>query len=136
MEMDMKNVPDSHRDLLDDRIKAFAFLGTTMVDGTPQVTPVWFDTEDDHLRINTARGRVKDQNMSQRPGVALAIVDPQNPYRYLQIRGVITKVTEEGARAHIDRLAKKYRGVDSYSGSLSETRVIYYLQPKNSNTMG
>jgi PPOX class probable F420-dependent enzyme len=132
----MKLVPDSHRDLLADETKAFAFLATTMPDGTPQVTPVWFDTEGERIRVNTARGRVKDLNMSHRPAIALAIIDPRNPYRYVQIRGAVVDVTEEGARAHIDRLAGKYQGVKTYSGRPNETRVIYTIEPHHSNTMG
>lgn len=132
----MDGIPVSHRDLLREETKAFAFLATTMADGTPQVTPVWFDTEGDHIRVNTARGRVKDLNMSHRPAVALAILDPSNPYRYMQIRGSVIEITEEGGRAHIDHLAGKYQGVAKYSGRPDETRVIYTIKPEHSNTMG
>lgn len=129
-------IPESHRDLLLDSTKAFAFLATTMKDGTPQVTPVWFDVEDDLIRVNTARGRVKDVNMTARPHASLAIMDPQNPYRYLQIRGKVVSNEEKGARAHIDILAKKYLGQDSYTGSTDETRVIYRIKPRHTFTMG
>src|SRR5213080_4676346 len=88
--------------------KAFADLATVMPDGSPQVTPIWFDFTGGKIRINTARGRVKDRNMSKNARVALAIMDPDNAYRHIQIRGRISNVTEQGADQHIDSLAKKY----------------------------
>lgn len=130
------NIPETHRDLLLDSTKALAFLATTMKDGTPQVTPVWFDMEDGVLRINTARGRVKDLNMTARPHVSLAIIDPHDPYRYMQIRGEVASIEEEGARDHIGLLSKKYLGRDKFSGSVNETRVIYRIKPRTANTMG
>jgi PPOX class probable F420-dependent enzyme len=78
------------------------------------VTPIWFDWDGRHVRINTAKGRVKDKNLRRTPAVSLAIVDPDNPYRYLQIKGRVSSVTETGADAHIDALAKKYLGQDRY----------------------
>jgi PPOX class probable F420-dependent enzyme len=102
---------DGYLDLLKDK-KAFAHLATLMPDGTPQVTPVWFDYANGAIRVNSARGRVKDRNMKQGSAVALSILDPDNPYRYLQVRGKVRKVTEDGAVAHIDALAKKYIGQD------------------------
>jgi PPOX class probable F420-dependent enzyme len=129
-------IPDAFKDLLSDEKKAFAFLATSMEDGTPQVTPVWFDTEGDLIRINTARGRVKDRNMTARPDVALAIMDPQDPYRYLQIRGEVIGSTESGAREHINKLAKKYRGTETYEWYSGETRAIFRIRVKTTQTMG
>ena len=129
-------ISDKYNDLLTEK-KAFASLATVMPDGSPQVTPVWFDVAGDKIRVNTARGRIKDRNMSQNARVALAIVDPDNPYRYLQIRGRVTNITEEGADAHIDSLAKRYLGVDKYPyRQPGETRVIYKIQPEHTATMG
>ena len=125
----MDIVPESHQDLLSDEKKAFAFLATTMDDGSPQVTPVWFDRTEDQIRINTARGRVKDHNMTARPYIALAIIDPDDMYRYLQVRGEVVQITEIGAREHIDTLARKYLGVDSYPSYRGETRVMYLVRP-------
>lgn len=123
-------IPESHHDLLADEKRAFAFLATVMDDGSPQVTPVWFDTDGDRIRVNTARGRVKDKNMTARPRVALAISDPDDPYRYLQIRGTVVSASEEGAGEHIDRLAKKYIGQDRYPWSRpGEVRVTYVIRP-------
>ena len=132
----MKTIPEEFQPLLEDDAEAFAFLATTMDDGTPQVTPVWFDLEGETIRINTARGRVKDINMSHRPAVALAIMDPDNPYRYIQVRGTVVGSTEEGAREHIDRLAGKYLGKEEFSGSPSDTRVIYFIQSLQFSCMG
>src|ERR1700687_720825 len=109
----MTAIPDKYLDLLE-RKKAFANLATLMPDGSPQVTPVWFDYKDGIVRVNSAKGRVKSRNMTQGAAVALSIVDPDNPYRYIQIRGRVTHVTEEGAAAHIDELTKKYLGQDKY----------------------
>jgi PPOX class probable F420-dependent enzyme len=126
----MKNYPDAYLDLLSDEKRAFVYLATLMADGGPQVTPVWFNTEGDYILINSAAGRVKDRNMRRRPRVALVIADPQNPYRYVQVRGRVVEVTEEGARAHIDILAKKYTGQDKYtSGPPEQVRVIYKILP-------
>lgn len=129
-------IPKSHHDLLEDRIRALAFLATTMADGTPQVTPVWFDTDGDLLRVNTAEGRTKCRNMKARPAVALAILDPSNPYRYVQVRGSISRWTHEGARSHIDRLAKKYQGVATYDGPQDEQRVTFIIEPNSVTTQG
>lgn len=132
----MSLIPESHKDLLEEQKRTIAVLATLMGDGSPQNTPVWFDMEGDLLRINTARGRVKDRNLTARPQVAIALIDPDDPYRYMQIRGVVERSTETGARDHIDRLAKKYRGTDEYEWYGGETRVIYYLRPISVNTMG
>ena len=114
-----------------------ASTATVGADGGPQVTPVWFDWDGTHLRFNTAKGRVKDRNMRRTPKVALAIMDPDNPYRYLQIKGRIVENTESGADAHIDSLAKKYMGVDKYPHRKpGEVRVIYKVAPDRVQTMG
>lgn len=127
--------PEQYRDLLDK--KAFAHLGTLMADGTPQVTPVWFDWDGSHVRVNTAKGRWKDRNMRSRPAVAITISDPDNPYRYVQIRGRVAEITEKGADAHIDSLAKKYMGKDSYPfRQPGEVRVIYRIEPSRVSVMG
>jgi PPOX class probable F420-dependent enzyme len=126
-----------YADLLRDDQKALAQLGTLMPDGTPQVTPVWFDYEGGMIRVNSARGRVKDRNMRRNPAVAVAIVDPGNAYRYVGIRGRVVEITEQGADAHIDRLAKKYLGQDRYPNRRpGEVRVIYTIAPEHVSGMG
>ena len=128
-------IPDTFKDLF--QKKAFANLATVNADGTPQVTPVWVDYDGTHVRVNTARGRVKDRNLRRHPAVALAIMDPDNPYRYLQIKGRVAEVTETGADQHIDALAKKYTGQDRYGfRQPGEVRVMYKIVPERVQTMG
>jgi PPOX class probable F420-dependent enzyme len=122
-------IPPQYLDLVTTK-KAFADLATVMKSGSPQVTPVWFDFDGTYIRVNSARGRVKDRNMRRDPRVALSILDPDNPYRYLMIRGRVIQITEEGAVEHINKLAKKYRGVETFrSRTPDEVRVIYVIEP-------
>jgi PPOX class probable F420-dependent enzyme len=101
------------------------------------VTPVWYDFDGTHVRINTAKGRLKDKNMRRNKQVALSTQDPDNPYRYLAIRGDIDEITEYGADAHIDSLAKKYLGKDRYPfRAPEEVRVIYKIRPQKVSTSG
>lgn len=131
----MRSVLDSYRDILDKR--AFAHLATVGPDGTPQVTPVWVDFDGTHVRINTARGRVKERNLRRTPHVALSIQDPDNPYRYVQIRGRVVEVTEEGADAHIDALARKYLGQERYPYRRpGEVRVLVKILPERVQGIG
>lgn len=131
----MPTIPEGFRDLL--QKKAFASLATTMPDGSPQVTPVWFDWSGDVLRVNTAMGRVKQRNMEDGAAVAVAIIDPDNAYRYMQVRGHVRRHTQDGADAHIDSLAKKYLDADSYPfRKEGEVRVIYEIEPSSISTMG
>ena len=105
-----------------------------MPDGSPQVTPVWFDTDGEVLRVNTAKGRVKARTLTPGARVALAIVDPDNPYRYLQVRGRVRAVTESGADAHINALAKKYLGVDTYPyRQPGEQRISVEIEPTSTS---
>jgi PPOX class probable F420-dependent enzyme len=109
----MAAIPDNYLDLVQQK-KAFANLATLMPDGSPQVTPVWLDYQGGVIRVNTAKGRIKARNMTEGARVALAIMDPDDPYRHIQVRGRVRRVTEEGANSHIDSLAKKYLGKDKY----------------------
>ena len=129
-------VPEAYRDLLQEDVRAFAFLATTMADGSPQVTPLWFDVEGQTLRLNTARGRTKERNMRARPRVALAILDPANPYRYLQIRGAVIEVREQGAAEHIRHLSRKYRGTDDFPVPEGQVRVMVIMRPDHISVMG
>ena len=129
------SIPESHRDLLTK--KSFAHLATVNADGTPQSTPVWIDFDGTHVLVNSARGRRKDRNMRERAAVALSMTDPDNPYRYLELRGRVVEVTEKGADAHIDALAKRYLGMDRYPNRREgEVRVIYKILPDRATTMG
>jgi PPOX class probable F420-dependent enzyme len=131
----MTAIPQAYRDLFDK--KAFAHIATVGTDGRPQVTPVWIDYDGTHVRFNTARGRVKDKNLQRNPKIALSIQDPDNPYRYLQIRGRVVEVTEKGADEHIDALAKKYTGQDRYGHRRpGEVRITVKVLPEKIQSMG
>ncbi|MDA1000080.1 MAG: PPOX class F420-dependent oxidoreductase [bacterium] len=128
-------IPESHAALL--KSKALIHLATVMKDGSPQVSPIWFSTEGELILLNSAKGRLKDRNMRRQNKVALALVDPDNPFRYVGIRGTVVEITEEGAEAHIDRLAKKYLGLDTYPHrKAGDVRVIYRIRPDKVHTMG
>ncbi|MBE9523877.1 MAG: TIGR03618 family F420-dependent PPOX class oxidoreductase [Chloroflexi bacterium] len=128
----MNNIPTSHQDLLADETKAIAFLATTMSDGSPQVTPVWFNTDGEHILINTAKDRIKDRNMRAHAKIAMAILDPDSLYRYIQIRGRVINYTEDGAREHINILAGKYTDSAYFElNSHNEVRVIFKILPEN-----
>lgn len=127
--------------------KNFAFLGTIMTDGRPQVSPIWIDIDDNNniLLFNTAQGRIKHKNISRDPRVSLSLVDKNNPYSMVTIQGTIIEQTTIGADEHIDKLAKKYLNIDRYpSHSPSMTRVIckikpekmYYLPPRYTEFIG
>ncbi len=126
------NVREDLKDLLERPI--VVTLVTLMPDNQPQATPVWFSYNGTHLLVNSAKGRQKDQNMRERPQVAISIIDPENPYRWLEVRGKVVEVTEEGAVDHINSLAKAYFGRDEYYANNpelrhKETRVIYRIEP-------
>ena len=131
----MATDPENYRDLFEQK-KAFANLATLMPDGSPQVTPVWFDYTGGMIRVNTAKGRVKARNLREGAPVALSIMDPDNPYRYIQIRGVVKRCVEAGADKHIDSLAKKYLGKDKYPfAQPGEVRVMYEIEPTSASGM-
>ena len=112
--------------------KNFAFVATLMKDGSPQITPTWIDFEVDTILINTAEGRTKQKNVSRDQRVAISIVDQNNPYNMVTIRGKVTEQTSIGADEHIDKLAKRYLGVDKYPfRSPTEKRVIIKVAPEN-----
>lgn len=125
----MKRIPDSHLDLLKDETKAIAYLATIMKDGSPQVTPVWFNFDGEFIYINSAEGRIKDRNMRSRPVIAVTIQDPADLYRYLQVRGRVIAYSHEGADDHIDKLSLKYTGKPQYEWrNRNEKRITYKVQ--------
>jgi PPOX class probable F420-dependent enzyme len=130
----MSGIPESHLDLF--KKKAFAHLATLMPDGNPQTTPVWVDYDGKYVVINTAEGRQKDKNMARDGRVALSISDPDNPYRYLEVRGKVVERTHDGADQHIDAMAKKYLGQDKYPYRRpGEVRVIYKVAPQRTSSI-
>jgi PPOX class probable F420-dependent enzyme len=126
------SIPESHRDLFVRPV--VVALATVNPDGQPQVTPVWVDYDGQHVIVNTARGRQKDRNMEERPQVTVMALDPDNPYRWIEVRGVIEAIDEASGVEVINRLSAKYRNQpDYYAGNPSlrarETRVTYRIRP-------
>ena len=112
--------------------KSFASVATLMKDGSPQVTPVWVDYDGEYILINTSKGRQKMNNLKRDPRIALSIQDPDNPYRKLIVRGRVVEETEQGADEHIDKLAKKYTGADTYQNRIpGMVRVILKIKPEH-----
>ena len=126
----MNSIPSKSHYLLKDETKAYLFLATSMPDGTPQVTPIWFNTDGEHILINSAKGRIKDKNMRARPQVALVIQDPSTPYRYLQIRGRVVEIAEQGGLEHINTLSLKYDN-EPWTPDPDEVRVTYKILPEH-----
>lgn len=111
--------------------KNFAHFATLMKDGSPQVTPVWIDIDGNYILINTAEGRLKQKNVSRDPRVAVSVADQGNPYNMVTVQGTVVEQTTKGADAHIDKLAKKYMGVDKYPlRAPGEKRVILKIKPE------
>src|SRR5919205_65174 len=128
-------IPSEYLDLF--QKPAFGSLATLNPDGSPQVTPVWTDFDGKNIIVNTAKGRVKHRNLQREPRVAISIFDPENPYRYLGIQGRVTEMTETGADAHIDKMAKKYLNKDKYPfRQPGEERILLKITPDKVHTMG
>ena len=126
----MVEIPEKAQYLLKWETKAFAFLALTLSDGSPHVTPVWFDWDGTHIVINTAGGRVKDKVLKRRPKVALAIVAPDDLYNYLRIQGRVEAETEENAYEMICRLNEKYHGKFEFARPPGQVRVTYTILPE------
>ncbi len=126
----MKNFPEKFLDLLENGTQAYLYLATIMPDGSPQVTPVWFNSDGEHILVNTNEGRAKDRNMRARPQVAMVIQNPATPYRYLQIRGKVVERTTQGADEHINTLALKYTG-KPWQTQPNQKRVIYKIEAEH-----
>ena len=129
------SIPENYMALFSKPV--FGFLTTLMPDGSPQTQPVWVDYDNGKVVVNSALGRQKDKNMRRDPRVAVTLMDPDNPYRYLEIRGKVAEITQDGAAAHIDKMAKKYLGKDKYPfAQPGEQRVLYKIEPMKIHTMG
>lgn len=114
----------------------FAHLGTLMADGSPQVSVVWVDVDRDRILVNTAEGRVKPKNVRRDPRVSLSITDAKNPYSSATVRGKVVEITPNGGDAHIDKLAKKYLGADTYPNRRQgEVRLIMVIEPSHVSSM-
>lgn len=132
----MEPIPEEYRDLFER--KAFANFATVMPDGTPQVTPVWVGYDGTHILINTAKGRQKERNVQRNPKVGLSILDPDDPYRFVSIRGEVEEVTEEGAVDHINELTERYMDREEYPnlGDEGGPRVVVRIRPDRVVTGG
>jgi PPOX class probable F420-dependent enzyme len=121
-------VPESLVDILDD--KGFAHLATLGPDGAPQVSPVWYDWDGTYVLVSHTKERQKFRNVKRDARVALSILDPDNPYRYLEIRGVVEEIVDDPDKTLIHKLAKKYRDLDSYPyDGPGDNRVIFKIKP-------
>jgi PPOX class probable F420-dependent enzyme len=134
-------IPESHRDLLEGPV--YVTLATVMPDGQPQATVVWCSYDGSHVLINTRRGTQKEKNMRERPMATIMAIDPQNPYRYLEVRGSVDEITEEGALDHINQLAQLYANKPTYYGGVAPAemedkvvRVICKIRPTRVRTVG
>ncbi len=128
------NVPSSHADLLDK--PGFVHVATLGPRGEPQSTPVWYDTDGEFIKISQTAGRQKYRNLQRDPRVALSIIDPDNPYRYLEIRGRVERFEDDADNAFINSLAQKYLGQDEYPyHQPGDERVTLYISPQHTTRM-
>jgi PPOX class probable F420-dependent enzyme len=133
--MIMTVIPENYKDLLDSN--ALAHVATIGPNGEPQNNPVWFGWDGTHLRFSQTKGRQKYRNMQREPRVALSIVDPTNPYRYLEIRGVVERIDDDSSLDFINSMAKKYIGQDRYPWHRPEDeRVVIVVRPEHTSQMG
>ena len=131
----MAEIPAAYRDLLG--APTTVSFATLLPSGQPQVTPVWCDLDGEYIRINTAKGRQKHKDMLADPRVTVMALDPTNAGRYIEVRGTVTRIEEEGADAHIDKLAKDYMGADTYPyRSPNEQRIICYIEAQRVTAQG
>lgn len=110
---------------------ALAYVGTTMKDGMPQVSPVWIDHDGENVIFNSETKRAKPRNLRRDPRISISVADPKNPYSYIEVRGRVSEITEKGASEHIDKMAKKYMGQDKYPlHQPGDVRVIIKVKPE------
>ena len=122
-------IPSDYQDLFQTR--SFAFVATILPDCSPHVTPTWVDFDGEHVLVNTVLGNRKDKNVRRDPRVALSVIDPENPYRYLSIRGEVVERRTERAREHLDELAERYTGQATYPGPAGTERVVFVIRPES-----
>ena len=131
----MTTIPEGYRDILEG--KSFAHVATIGPKGEPQNNPVWFDWDGQHLKFSQTTKRQKYRNLKREPRVAISIVDPANPYRYIEIRGRVVRVDEDPNFAFIDKMAKKYIGQEKYPWHQpGDERVVVVVEPEHTTQMG
>ncbi|QLK25146.1 PPOX class F420-dependent oxidoreductase [Natrinema zhouii] len=125
----MAPIPEEFHDLFE--TETFAHVATLTDDGLPHITPVWidYDADNNRLLVNTERGRQKERNVQNNPGIGVSMTDPDDPYRFLSVIGEVEEITTEGARAHIDELARRYTDADEYQMEIETERVILRIRP-------
>ena len=127
-------IPECYEDLL--RSSALAHVATIGPDGKPQNNPVWFDWDGEHVKFSQAKTRQKFRNLNHDPRIALSIVDPSDPYRYLEIRGEVARAEEDPNIDFISAMAKKYMGVDRYPYHRpGDERVVVFVKPEHTTQM-
>jgi PPOX class probable F420-dependent enzyme len=128
-------IPADYADLLER--PTFAHVATVGPNGEPQNNPVWFDWDGERISFSQTTGRQKVRNVQREPRVALSIIDPDNPYRYLEIRGVVERIDPDPDKAFIDKMAKKYLGADKYPWNQpGDERVVVVVRPEHTTKMG
>jgi PPOX class probable F420-dependent enzyme len=128
-------IPDSHADLIES--KALAHVATIGPDGEPQVNPVWFDWDGTHFYFSQTKTRQKVKNLDRDNRIAVSIVDPENPYRYLEIRGKLVRIDPDPDIVFISKMAKKYMGVDVYPWHQpTDERIVMVVEPDHTTQMG
>ena len=128
-------IPEGYRDLLEST--ALVHVATLGPDGEPQNNPVWFDWDGEHVLFSQTRTRQKYRNLGRDPRIAFSLVDPDNPYRYLEIRGEVARVEDDPGNDFINAMAKKYMGVDKYPfHQPGDERVVVHVRPRHTTQMG
>ena len=135
MTTESSRIPEGYEDLLE--TTALVHVATIGPDGEPQNNPVWFDWDGEHVKFSQTKTRQKYRNVSRDPRLALSIVDPENPYRYIEIRGEVTKVEEDPDNEFINAMANKYLGLDEYPyHQPGDERIVVYVEPEHTTQMG
>ena len=135
MNTESSRIPEGYEDLLE--TNALVHVATIGPDGEPQNNPVWFDWDGEHVKFSQTKTRQKYKNVSRDPRLALSIVDPENPYRYIEIRGEVKKVEEDPDNDFINAMAKKYLGLDEYPyHQPGDERIVVYVEPEHTTQMG
>ncbi len=128
-------LPEDYKDILEST--ALAHVATVGPNGEPQNTPVWFDFDGEHLKFSQTKARQKYRNVGREPRIALSIVDPENDYRYIEVRGEVVRIDEDPNLDFINAMAKKYLDMDKYPfHQPGDERVVVVIEPRHTTQMG
>jgi len=128
-------IPEDYKDILDST--ALAHVATVGPNGEPQNTPVWFDFDGEHLKFSQTKARQKYRNVGREPRIAISIVDPENDYRYIEVRGEVVRIDEDPNLDFINAMAKKYLDMDKYPfHQPGDERVVVVIEPRHTTQMG